>query len=207
MKEVVLIGYGGHGLVAADILLLSGYTIAGYCDSEEKSANPFALQYLGTEDQYFSTKRKAAAFVAIGNALLRKKVMDFLSLQKVEVVNAIHPRAVVTGRVTIGNGVFIAANATINPIVQIGDGVICNTSCSIDHECSIGNYSHICPGTVLCGNVSVGSYSFIGAGSVVKPGITVGDNIVVGAGSVVVKDILQPGVYFGNPVRFVEDYH
>ena len=58
-------------------------------------------------------------------------------------INAIHPSAVISASVKMGNGVMIAANATLNPMVEIGNGVICNTSSSIDHECIIGDFSSI----------------------------------------------------------------
>jgi len=31
------------------------------------------------------------------------------------------------------------------------------------------------------------------------------DNVVIGAGSVVTKDILEPGIYAGNPARKIRD--
>ncbi len=201
MQQAILIGYGGHGFVAADILKLAGYELIGYCDHAEKEFNPFKLDYLGKEQDYFSssTQESTAAFVAIGDHRLRQHVYEFLQSRKVSIINAIHPKATVAGFVNMGKGIFIAANVAINPACTIGDGVICNTSSSIDHECSIGNFTHICPGTVLCGNVRIGNNSFIGAGSVIKPGIKIGDNVIIGAGSVVVSDLISPGVYFGNP--------
>src|SRR4030095_339622 len=86
-------------------------------------------------------------------------------------INAIHPSAVISASVKMGDGVMVAANATLNPLVEIGQGVICNTSSSIDHECVIGDFSHIAPGAVLCGNVMVGRGSFVGANSVIKQGV------------------------------------
>ena len=31
-------------------------------------------------------------------------------------------------------------------------------------------------------------------------------NVVIGAGSVVTKDIFKPGVYVGNPAKFLKNY-
>jgi sugar O-acyltransferase (sialic acid O-acetyltransferase NeuD family) len=101
----------------------------------------------------------------------------------------------------MGDGVMIAANATINPLAEIGRGVICNTSSSIDHECIIGDFTHIAPGAVLCGNVKVGRSTFIGANSVIRQGIIIGNNVTIGAGTVVVKDIPDNSTVIGNPAR------
>jgi sugar O-acyltransferase (sialic acid O-acetyltransferase NeuD family) len=207
MNEVIMIGYGGHGFVAADILLGAGLSVIGYCDSMEKQVNPYDLSYLGTEQFYFSNNAhlNQNAFVAIGNSGLRQKVFNFLRDSQIQVINAIHSNSVVAKRNSLGKGVFVAAGAVINPACCIGDGVICNTSSSIDHECVVGDFSHICPGTVLCGNVTVGNHSFVGANSVIKPGVQIADNVIIGAGSVVVGDLLEKGLYYGNPAKKVDN--
>ena len=101
----------------------------------------------------------------------------------------------------MGDGVMVAANATLNPLVELGTGVICNTSSSIDHECKIGDFTHIAPGAVLCGNVLVGKGTFVGANSVVRQGIKIGNNVTIGAGTVVVKDIPDGATVVGNPAK------
>jgi sugar O-acyltransferase (sialic acid O-acetyltransferase NeuD family) len=206
-KPVILIGYGGHGLVAADILLEGGVAVEGYCDSEQKKFNPFELKYLGTETQFFSIPENAlcyAAFISIGKSALRVNIFKFLEGKNVSIINAIHPKAIVSKKVDLGKGIFIAANATINTACKIGNGVICNTSSSIDHECVIGDFTHICPGVVLCGNVTIGKNSFIGANSTIIPGITIGNGITVGAGSTVINNLLLPGTYAGSPAKLLQ---
>ena len=49
--------------------------------------------------------------------------------------------------------------------------------------------------TTICDNVSLGSNSTI------LP-VNICSNVVIGAGSVVTRDIVEPGVYAGNPARF-----
>jgi sugar O-acyltransferase (sialic acid O-acetyltransferase NeuD family) len=205
-RQVVIIGYGGHGYVAADIFLKSGIEVYGYCDNEVKEKNPFNIRYLGTERVFVNSveSKSLKFFVSVGDKAIREKVFKMIVEYNIEVVNAIHPRAVVAGAVELGTGIMAAANAVINSACIIGNGVIINTSSSIDHECIIGDFTHVCPGTVLCGNVTVGKRSFIGANSVVKPGVSICDDVVVGAGSTVIKNIYEPGVYFGQPVERYE---
>lgn len=45
----------------------------------------------------------------------------------------------------------------------------------------------------------------IGVGTIVVGPIKICDNVMVGAGSLVLKDITEPGVYVGNPLRKVKD--
>ena len=49
MNNVVLIGYSGHSYVIAEILVLSGFVLKGYCEKSRISYNPYDLEYLGFE--------------------------------------------------------------------------------------------------------------------------------------------------------------
>jgi len=40
----------------------------------------------------------------------------------------------------------------------------------------------------------------IGSGAVILP-VNICANVIIGAGSVVTRDIVEPGVYAGNPAR------
>lgn len=200
-KPVAIVGYSGHAYVIIDILLSSGRLVTAYCDQEAKEFNPYHLDYLGRESDVVNKLKKFDFFACVGHNGIREKIHTQLSKYLGNPINAIHPSAVISASVKIGDGVMIAANATLNPLVEIGKGVICNTSTSIDHECVIGDFSHIAPGAVLCGNVTVGRGSFIGANSVVRQGITIGNNVIIGAGTVVVKDIPDNALVIGNPAR------
>lgn len=201
---MVIIGYSGHAFVVCSILKAAGVAVSAYCDNEEKSNNPFGLQYLGTEnsEQALKAFKEKPAFIAIGSNTIRKKVFDFIISQKGNIMNAIHPSAIIcTTAVIAGKGVMIAAGAIIQPLASIGEAAICNTGSIIEHECKVGAFSHIGPGTILCGNVSIGEGSFIGAGAIVRQGITIGKNCMIGAGSVVVKDVPDNTTVVGVPAR------
>ena len=200
-KPVAIIGYSGHAYVIIDIFLNAGRLVTAYCDSEEKKSNPYHLNYLGKEMEVVEKLKKYDYFACVGHNGIREKIHKALSEIIGDPINAIHPSAVISASVKMGNGVMIAANTTINPMTEIGNGVVCNTSSSIDHECVIGDFSFIAPGAVLCGNVKVGKSSFVGANAVVRQGITIGNNVIIGAGTVVIKDIPDNTTVIGNPAR------
>lgn len=50
----------------------------------------------------------------------------------------------------------------------------------------------------------VGDRVSIGSNSTILP-ITICNDVIIGAGSVVTKSIVKPGVYAGNPAKFIRD--
>jgi acetyltransferase-like isoleucine patch superfamily enzyme len=52
------------------------------------------------------------------------------------------------------------------------------------------------------GSIEIGDRVSIGSNSTLLP-VSICDDVVIGAGSVVTKDISKPGVYLGNPARFI----
>jgi len=200
-KPVAIVGYSGHAYVIIDILLSAGRLVTAYCDQGEKDANPYHLDYLGKEAEVINKLKKFDFFTCIGHNGIRERIHTQLSKYLGNPINAIHPSAVISASVKMGDGIMVAANATLNPLVELGTGVICNTSSTVEHECMIGDFSHIASGAVLCGNVIVGRSSFIGANSVIRQGIRIGDNVVIGAGTVVIKDVPDNATLIGNPAR------
>ncbi len=200
MYKIVLIGYSGHAYVVCDILNLSGHDNIGYCELHEMNENPFNLQYLGTESTYtFSSEEKV--FIGIGNNAIREKIASNITA---ELINAIHPSALVAQSSELDSGILIAANATINPLAKIGKGAIINTGAIVEHECTIGDFAHVAPGAVLAGKVIVGNRSFIGANAVIKQGVNIGTDVVVGAGAVVLKDVPNFSTIVGNPGKILK---
>lgn len=206
-KSIIIIGYSGHAFVICDIFKSAGRKVMGYCENESKDFNPYQLSFYGSErsEDGLNVLKQNDYFIAIGSNLIRRKVHDFLQEQEVRLpTNAIHSSSVISSSSTLGQGVMISANVSINPLATIGNGVICNTGCVIEHENKIRDFAHIGPGAVLCGNVIVGENSFIGANAVIKQGVKIGANVMIGAGTVVIKDIPSNATVVGNPQRKIK---
>lgn len=199
---MILIGYSGHGLVAAGILNKMQRPVTAYCDNQEKSNNPLGIKYLGKESDFhvLDIIYTNEFFIAIGDNNVRKKVAEQLAEFAKYPTTIIHPSAIYYNSVEISQkGVMIGAGVVVNPFSKINDGVILNTSSVIEHECFIDSFAHVGPGAILCGNVSIGEGSFVGAGSVIRQNIKIGKNVIIGAGSVIVKDVKDGEVVLGNP--------
>lgn len=199
--KAVLIGYSGHSFVLIDTLLSMDYELVGYCEQNEKTVNPYHLSYLGYEMDYNVLNKfiDCDFFLALGDNMIRGRVYSFLQGNKINLPSAIHAKAIVSSKASLGNGTVVMQGAIINSLAVVGDGVICNSASVIEHECEISDFAHIAPGAVLAGNVTIGEGTFIGANAVIKQGIKIGNNVIVGAGSVVTKDITDGLTVYGNP--------
>ena len=53
-------------------------------------------------------------------------------------------------------------------------------------------------------STTIGNRVSIGSNATIMPVVVV-DDVVIGAGAVVTKDLVKPGIYAGNPARFVRE--
>lgn len=189
--SLYIYGNGGHAKVVADIARANGYDNLIFLDDN-------------SDMKFNSNLPKHPIIIAIGNALIRQKLQNLVLSSGFELITLIHPTAVISSDVTIGNGSVVMPGAIINAKSTIGNGVIINSGAIIEHECTIGDFAHICPGVAIAGGSLVGERSWIGIGSSVIQNITIKPDITIGAGSVVVKDILEGSLAYGNPCRVVK---
>lgn len=103
--------------------------------------------------------------------------------------------------VTIGEKTKIQSHAFICSLVTIGN------NCFIGHGVMFIN-DLFSTGRPAGGDQSlwrytkIGNHVSIGSNATILP-VEICDNVVIGAGSVVCKNISAPGIYAGNPAKFV----
>jgi len=209
MKNAVIIGGGGHSLSMIDILLNSNeWNLIGYTDISNKGKIK-NIPYIGNENKLNKAKCKN---LFMGLSYLKTPLDRTLRFQIIsELLNKgfVFPKLIsqksnLSKFIKIGQGTVVFKNATINIDTKLGDFGIINTSSVIDHECQIGNQFFLGPGSIVCGGVEIGNNVFIGAGSVINNSIKISSNVIIGMGSVVTKDIIQKGLYYGNPIKKID---
>lgn len=118
---------------------------------------------------------------------------------------------------SIGDGTFIG------PFVEIQKGARIGCRCKVQSHTficelvTIGDDCFISHGAMFINDIfagggpaggnkdlwkptTIGNNVSIGTNATILP-VTIADNVVVGAGSVVTKDIVEAGIYAGNPAR------
>lgn len=199
MSEVVIVGAGEQGRVVLDILRELGVGVVGFLDDgvPEGQKNVIGTTALLSKPRCFNS-----VVVAVGDNHDRARLYR-KALEKVRVINAIHPKAVIskTAQIPQFGNVTICAGAIINPHAKIGFNVIINTGTIIEHDCTIEDHVHVASGAVLLGGVHVKRYALIGGGATVLEDLTIGENVVVGAGAVVTRSVPDNRVVKGVPAK------
>jgi len=197
-------GSGGHAKVIIEAAILNGFLIDNLFDDDLDKCNSNLGDNIivGPIDYSF----KGRLVIAIGNNKIRK--LYFNRLSNANWVTVIHPSAIISQDVLIGEGCVIMAGAIIQPGTKIGKHCIINTGACVDHDCIIGDFVHVAPNCSLAGGVSVGEGAFIGIGSSIIPNKIIGRWTNVGAGSVIIADQPDYCTTLGipaNPIKYNHD--
>ena len=104
--------------------------------------------------------------------------------------------------VTIGNRTKIQSHTFICELVNIGD------DCFIGHGVMFINDTFSVGGPArgnkcLWKSTFIGNNVSLGSNATIMP-VSICDHVVIGAGAVVTKNITEPGVYAGNPAKFMK---
>lgn len=204
-KELLIVGYGGHGKVLADIAEKTGYYQNIYFLDDDVQIQKSAVSIIGNSDYAIAHKSEYDVIVAIGETERRRKLLEKYEMAGICPVSLIHPEAILPKEgAVIGVGTVVMAGAVIQSGTRLGKGVIVNTASSIDHDCSIGDFAHIAVGSHLAGNVTVGNNTWIGIGAEISNNLYICENVIIGAGATVVKNVTESGVYIGVPAKKIK---
>ncbi len=208
MKKIAIIGAGDLGQLIAQNVFTIGESVAGFYDDFANNEDAlFNIPILGKiEDvlEDYKSERFTHLVLAIGYKHMdfRAQLYEHLS-QSIPFCNIIHPSAVIAKSVTLGQGVVIFANTTIDFGAQISDNVLINTSVNVSHDSKIGINTFIGPSASIAGFVSVGANCFIGINSTIIDNIRLCDRTQTGGGAVLIESTSLSGLYVGNPARHV----
>lgn len=213
MKDIVIIGAGGHAKVIADIilkrkeLLNEKLNIVGFLDDGYKNlkyTKIFDIPILGDTSliERLEQEKEYNYVIGIGSNEIREKISSKFSNLNYDI--AIHPKSVIGTDVIIKEGTVVMANTIVNSGTKIGKHCILNTGSVIEHDNKIEDYCHISPNSTLCGTVKVGRNSWIGAGSTIIQNRNIGENSMIGAGSVIIRDTPNNCIVVGNPGKIIK---
>ncbi|KXZ20870.1 acetyltransferase [Bacillus nakamurai] len=211
MKQVGLIGNGGHGKVVKEIVnARSDMQLAGIFDDSFSGFAGREGLYTGRPDDIHLLRKlipDVVFVISVGDNGVRKQLAERLGLRHEDCTSLIHPAAIVSETAAIGSGTVIMAGAVIQADANIGAHCIINTGAIAEHDNSIGDYVHLSPRAALAGGVKVREGAHIGIGASVIPQIEIGRWSVIGAGAAVISPIPDDVTAVGVPARVISSIH
>lgn len=128
-----------------------------------------------------------------------RSLLDASELNVYGKIEIVKPNNISIGsRCTINHGVYINAKSkvVIGNDVRLSAGVkIISTGLEVN---SNGIYKH------TSDDIYIGNNVWLGAGVTVLEGVTIANNVIIGANSLVNKNVTNPGVYVGTPLRKIK---
>lgn len=113
--------------------------------------------------------------------------------------NLIHPTAIVSPSVAMGEGCILCAGVIIGSYAKLGNHVVINRGATVGHDAYLEDYSFIGPSGVICSGVIAQEGSSIFAGAKVIERKVIGARSQVGAGAVCLKDVPSGVLVVGVP--------
>jgi sugar O-acyltransferase (sialic acid O-acetyltransferase NeuD family) len=205
LQSIIVIGSGRYTGVVIDIILAEGkYKIeAILCDYGEPGTDIMGHKVIGKLDLLNNFDLPKCGIVAIGDNYRKEQNVNKIisSHPDFDFVSTIHPSAVMSKNVEIGNGTAVHASSVIKFNARIGNHCDINSNTMIAHDVVIGDYTTIGAGVMVGGYTKIGQGTSVNMGSIAKDRITIGDYVVIGMGSVVAKNVPSNAFSCGNPSR------
>jgi sugar O-acyltransferase (sialic acid O-acetyltransferase NeuD family) len=212
MKDLYIIGAGGFGREAADIVHAINeraptYRIAGFIDDDAslwgsvKNDIPVrgGREYL----KQLPAARAIRAVVAIADARIKESFAESLR-GLVTWENLVHPTAIVSKYSDMGCGNIVQAHAFISSNTRMGNHCAISSKSAFGHDAEMGDYVSVMRYCDITGYVVLEKGAYLGTSVSIIPGVRVGAYAYVCAGSVVFGDVKANAVVIGNPARQVK---
>lgn len=193
--SIVLVGAGGHARSVSAVM----------------TEKPTRTVIAGEDESYLASYRGENVIVTVGYvgnvlplASTRRRIIDLYERHEVSFGTVVADSAFIADDAQIGAGSVVLCRAVINSGAKIGRHAIVNTGAIIEHDVVLGVNVTVSPGAIVLGGSVISDDVFIGAGAVIRQCVKIASGVVIGMGSIVTVDIVEPGIYVGNPVRRIK---
>lgn len=212
MKNIVIIGAGGFArevawLIEEINIAQPEWNFLGYIDDNIKTHGTMINEFPVLGDfSWFETDvaQDVLAVCAIGDPIIREKLVRKANQYNVRFANLIHPSVRYSRFIHFGEGIIICAGNNLTTNISIGSHVIINLDCTVGHDAIIEDYVTLLPSINVSGNTVLKRGCNIGTNSSIIPGTIVGEWAVLGAGAIVTKDIPPCCVAVGMPAKAIK---
>lgn len=209
MKKLAIIGSGDLGQQIAHHAIESDqFKVVGFFDDFKTTTEQvMGLPILGGTADILSVFQAGGfdeLLIGIGYKHLAVKAKLYERFKdKIPFAKLIHRSCHIDSTAVIAEGCVIFPGCIIDQHAELHPNVLLNIGCSISHHTHIGAHSFLSPCVTIAGFVTVNTQCIIGINATLIDNINLCERIQIGGGGVVITDLNQPGLYVGNPVRFI----
>jgi hypothetical protein len=154
--ELVIVGAGAHARKLWHYAIALGETVCAFVDDNPQAVSPSPNVPCMSVQEARQFGHGQRFVVAIGNAIVRKRMLKSFEEKGWVVVTLIHPSAYVAPDAHIEVGTVVCAHAIVETGAYIGIGSIVDVGAIVDHGSIVGAYNHIRPGSVLQPDTRIG---------------------------------------------------
>jgi sugar O-acyltransferase (sialic acid O-acetyltransferase NeuD family) len=189
---LAIVGAGGYGRLALDVLIASGFEswVIGFYDDAhavlpEKVRGFPVLGDVAVLKSMLSVEA-VHVIVAITDNLVRLRLANAIRALGAQFFTAVHPTAYSSAEAIVGDGTVLAAGAVVHP------------------DAAVGSHCYVGPGAVVDRDAVVGAGAWVSAGVVVGPGARVGARAVLGQNASVGRKAVVEGDAKVAPLTSIE---
>jgi sugar O-acyltransferase (sialic acid O-acetyltransferase NeuD family) len=207
LKDIAIVGAGGLGKEIAVLIHQINqeeltWNVIGFYDDAVPIGNKVAGHLvLGQIEDLSKIDYKLNAVVAVGDPVIKAKIVSEIANPQISFPVLIHPTAGVGLGIELGAGTIITAGCQLTIDIKTGAHVLINLNSTIGHDVSIGKFACIMPGVHLSGFVILEDHVLIGTGASVLQHLRIGSGARVGDGAIVTKDVDSHSTVKGIPAK------
>jgi len=192
--RVAIVGAGGYGRVALDVLLAGGLgdRVLGFYDDAHAAISDKIRGYpvLGDVEMLKSmlSIEPVHVVVAITDNSARLQVANSVRGLGGQFYTAVHPGAYVSEAATVGGGCVLTSGVVVHPDAAIGSHCFLGPRSVVDRDAEVGAGTWISAGAVVGSGARVGARVVLGANASVGRKAIVEDDLEVSALQQVVRE-------------------
>jgi sugar O-acyltransferase (sialic acid O-acetyltransferase NeuD family) len=194
--RLAIVGAGGYGRLALDVLIASGFEawIIGFYDDAhavlpDKVRGFPVLGDIGVLKSMLSVEA-VHVVVAITDNRARLRIANSIRALGAQFFTAVHPAAYVSAEAAVGDGSVVAAGAVVHPDTAVGSHCYLGPRAVVDRDAVVGAGTWVSAGAVVGTGARVGVRAVLGQNSSVGRRAIVGEDAEVAALSSVEGDCL-----------------
>ena len=208
MKDLIIAGAGGFGrealLIAKTLNKLEHrWNIKGFINDIPDALDGVKCSHsiIGTIKDWQPSDNEVFV-MGVSSPAGKERIASILKAKGARFVTLIHPLALISDYVTMGEGCIVGGRSSIGDNAILGDFVNLAGS-MVGQDALIGDFSTI-TGYANITNAQLVKRVFVGSHAVILNKRKVGDDAYVCAGSILFNNVRPGKKVFGNPAKTID---